>query len=100
MSERRKIKSHPYPRARPNVGTELEDRQLEHEINARDELYNAANSIHGSPHQMQNVAGPSIGAKSQACKLKQKSSSLLFLVVSKEEKPAGISQIMEGRKLA
>ncbi len=57
-----------YPCSCPDIRAEVEDWQLQHEIDARDELYRPANSIDGAPGQVQGMADPAISAKFQACK--------------------------------
>ena len=79
-----------YPCARPNVGAQLKNGQLEHEVNACDELNDPAHGVKGSPHQMEYMAGASIGAEFKTCKMRERKSTSFC-----QEKPAGIAMMEE-----
>ena len=51
-----------HPRARPDVGPELEDGHLEHEVDAGDELRGAGQRVDEGPRQVQVVIGPTVPA--------------------------------------
>ena len=60
-----------HPRPGPDVGAELEDGHLEHEVDAGDELRGAGQRVHGGPRQVQVVVGPPVPAYPHACKKKK-----------------------------
>ena len=51
-----------HPCARPDVGSELEDGHLEHEVDAGDELRGAGQRVDEGPGQVQVVVGPPVPA--------------------------------------